>query len=136
MLSRHNGDVSPVDGPVGRWRVASLIATTFLGATGCGASGWVRIVNDTAKTVVLHSCAQEPDMNYRISPHGHFDLSDYEGRRVLSDDPGFACTIEGPHGLVCLRIPTDQSRVSIFRVSAAKPTPSDAECFRDSDPHI
>ena len=136
MLSRHNGDVSPVDGPAGRWRVASLIATTFLVATGCAASGLVRIVNDTATTVVLRSCAQEPNMNYRISPHGHFDFSDYEGRRFLSDDPGFACTIDGPHGLVCLRIPTDQSRVSTFRVSAAKPTPSDAECFRDSDPHI
>jgi hypothetical protein len=75
-------------------------------------------------------------MNVALSPGASLTLNDERGRRFLSDDPGFACTVQQGGVLLCLRIPTDQADQSVFKVSAAQRAASDDDCFANSNPHL
>lgn len=115
---------------------AVLVGLLWL-AVACSTSHPFKIVNGTPETVILSGCAQEPYLTRVIAPHATFTFTDDVGQRTLSDDPGFACLLEGEHGqLMCLRLPTDQSAKTKFDVSDARPTDSFSSCVEHSDPHL
>lgn len=119
-----------------RMTLAAAVGALWLAAA-CSASHPFKIHNDTSESVVLTGCAQEAGLERTIPPRGSFTFTDNVGERVLSDDPGFACVLRtGAGQLVCLRLPTDQSKKTDFAVSEGQPTESLATCAQHSDPHL
>lgn len=118
-------------------RVAIVAAGVIGVASGCGfEQAPIKIHNDTQSAVLVEGCAQEPGMRAVIDPARDFSFTDDVGRRVLSDDAGFACLLRTRRGLLCLHIPTDQSSRSTFFVRDARPTRSFDQCVATSAPHI
>lgn len=75
-------------------------------------------------------------MNRPLAPSASFTFNDEVGTGTLPDDAGFACLLDADGRRLCLRLPTNQTSRSTFRVTAATPTTSAATCFASSDPHI
>ena len=120
-------------------RAVSLLTLAVAGVlalASCSDQRPFRIKNDTDHVLTLVTCAQDDNFNKALPSGATWTFGQDVGDRTLSDDPGFACLLTtSTGGILCLSVPTDQSRQTVFNTSAAKAIRSAADCFAHSDPH-